>query len=57
MERLKTRQRLEKLNALGSPAPLANNEIHVEPTDDANSNHLASKIRVNSLINQSTKVI
>jgi len=53
MERLKTRQRLEKLNSLGSPAPLANNEINYDAPDDENSNHLASKIRVNSIINQS----
>lgn len=53
MERLKTRQRLEKLNTLGSPAPLAKKEVQDEQTDDENSNHLASKIRVNSIINQS----
>jgi len=53
MERLKTRQRLDKLNTLGSPAPLENRVIQDEQTDDANSNHLASKIRVNSIINQS----
>lgn len=53
MERLKTRQRLEKLNTLGSPSPLANNEINYVAPDDENSNHLASKIRVNSIINQS----
>jgi len=53
MERLKTRQRLEKLNTLGSPAPLVNSEIKYDAPDDENSNHLASKIRVNSIINQS----
>ena len=53
MERLKTRQRLEKLNTLGSPAPLANNEINYDAPEDDNSSHLASKIRVNSIINQS----
>jgi hypothetical protein len=53
MERLKTRQRLEKLNTLGSPAPLANPEINYDAPEDDNSSHLASKIRVNSIINQS----
>lgn len=53
MERLKTRQRLEKINALGSPAPLVFNEVRNTPPDDENNAHLASKIRVASLINQS----
>ena len=53
MERLKTRQRLEKMNTLGSPTPLVFNEVRNEPEDNVNNSHLASKIRVNSLINQS----
>jgi len=53
MERLKIRQRLEKLNALGSPQPLTFNEVNYEAPEDDNSSHLASKIRVNSIINQS----
>lgn len=53
MERLKTRQRLEKLNTLGSPPPVLSNEINYDAPEDDNSSHLASKIRVNSIINQS----
>jgi hypothetical protein len=53
MERLKARQRLEKLNTLGSSTPLVFNEVRNDAPDDDNSSHLASKIRVNSLINQS----
>jgi len=51
MERLKTRQRLDQLNS--APAPLAFNEVRNTPPDDENAGHLASKIRVNSIINQS----
>lgn len=53
MDRLKTRQRLAKLNALGSPAPVLSPKIETQPDDEINNSHLASKIRVASLINES----
>jgi len=54
MERLKTRQRLEAINISSQPTPLTFNEVRNQPPDDEIFNsHLATKIRVNSLINQS----
>lgn len=53
MDRLKTRQRLAKLNALGSPAPVLSPKIETQPDDEINNSHLATKIRVASLINES----
>lgn len=53
MDRLKTRQRLAKLNALGSPAPVLSPTVETQPDDEINNSHLASKIRVASLINES----
>lgn len=54
MERLKTRQRLEAINKSPSSAPLTYNEVRTQPPDDEIFNNtLATRIRVNSLINQS----